>query len=292
MATPVSQDLTLYYNGTQITGTSGNVTRALKRLPSFAPFTWRPDGVYAGMFDVWAEQGDPAADPMAVTLSLTHKIAGVASALAAERECMDEMRSIQELINPFDGAVSMRFDRSTAAAAAVSTELLYVRPVSVPRYSIETFPNDGLVEVARAFMETEWEFWAPIPYFVNRTASTQDIASGASQTLANPGVKPCGVRFAIKAASVAGSPTQITITNTTNGYVTVWTKATAFAAGEYIDWCSEDPRQEQLTAGTALGGAGGADYCELSCGNNSVSVAVDTGSLTLTASWKPHYLSL
>jgi len=41
-------DLTIFYNGTQLTGTSGSVTRVLKRLPRFSPFTLKPDGTLVG----------------------------------------------------------------------------------------------------------------------------------------------------------------------------------------------------------------------------------------------------
>ena len=84
MATPAGQDLAVCYNGTQLTGTSGSVTRVLKRLPRFSPFALKPDGTLVGATDVIAEQGDPPVDAMKLTLSMTHRIEGVASALIAE----------------------------------------------------------------------------------------------------------------------------------------------------------------------------------------------------------------
>lgn len=296
MGTPIGQDLTVYYGGTVLTGTTGNVTRALKQLPSFSPFQLRPEGDYVGATDVIAEAGEPAVEAMKIVLSMAHEITGVATALAAERECMDELRAWNELVNPFDGVGTLRFDRSTAAAAAVSTEVLRVRPISVPRYSIEVVDGDGMVNPTRAFLKTDTEFWCPLPYFYNRVATTKDYVADTaadSDTCANPGIAPCGVRFEVTA--ITDSPTQVTIANTTNGYSFVWKKNSGnFAAGDYIDWYYTDQREEAHKGGTSIVSADGLAYFELACGNNTVTATrtAGTGTVSITASWKPRYLSL
>ena len=106
MTTPLGTDLTLYWNGTQITGTSGSVTRSLKRLPEFSPFEQKvPTATLVGATEVLAEQGDPEAQAMRCTLHLSHKASGLASALLVERTLMDELRAYQAILNPMAGVI-------------------------------------------------------------------------------------------------------------------------------------------------------------------------------------------
>lgn len=301
MATPAGQDLTIYYNAAQLTGTSGSVTRVLKRLPRFSPFTLKPDGTLVGATDVLAEQGDPPVEAMKLTLSMTHKVEGAASALVAERTLMDEMRAFALLVNPFDGPGTLRFDRSTAAGAAISTEVLKVRPVSVPRYGVDTVAGDGMVEPTRAFLETDWDFWCPLPYFYDRVATTAEVtANSPAGTVAvtNGGPAPCGVRFQVKNGGVTGAPTELTITNTTNSYRFIWRKLSgSFVVGDYVDWFYTDPREETHSASTSLGAAVsplGDDFIELARGVNTITAlrSGGTGTVVLTVSFKPRYLSV
>lgn len=299
MGTPAVQDLTIFWNGTALLRTAGNVQTVLTRHPSFAPFTLSPDGQYVGATDVVAEQGDPAAEAMACTLYLTHRATGLGSALAVERTLMDEMRAFQAIINPTSGAGTLRIDRSTAAAVAVSSEVLKVRPISVPRYGLEVVAGDGMVEPTKGYLETEWGLWCPLPYFYDRVATTTTITADSpagTATATNAGPMPVGVRFYVD--SITGAPTEITLTNTTNGYVFVWRKTTGnFAAGDYVDWFYTDQREESHSANSTLGlsvGPAGDDYCEFAAGANSLSAlrSGGTGTVVMTASWKSRYLSL
>lgn len=214
---------------------------------------------------------------------------------------MDEVRAYQAILNPMAGVGTLRVDRSTAGGAAVSSEVPKVRIVGAPRYGLEIVPGDGLVEPTRGYVETTWELWCPLPYFYDRVASTAEVAAGnspATQPIANPGIAPCGLRFEVKAGSVVSAPTQVTVTNTTNGYSFLWRKLSgAFVAGEYIDWFHADPREEAHTLGTSPGSAvspTGRDYMEVASGTNAITAqrTGGTGSLVLTMSWKPRYLSL
>jgi hypothetical protein len=157
MTMPLGTDLTVYWNGTALTGTSGSVTRSLKRLPEFSPFELKvASEVLVGATDVIAEQGDPEAQAMRCTLHLSHKASGLASALLVERTLMDEVRAYQAILNSMAGVGTLRVDRSTAAGVAVSSEVPKVRIVSAPRYGLEIVPGDGLVEPTRGYLETTW----------------------------------------------------------------------------------------------------------------------------------------
>lgn len=299
MGTPAVQDLTIYWNGTALCRTSGNIQTVLTRHPRFTPYVLKPDGQYVGASDVIGEQGDPATDAMVATLYLTHKATALASALAVERTLMDEMRAFQAILNPMAGAGTLRIDRSTAAAAAVSSEVLKARPVSVPRYGLDVVTNDGLVEPTRGNLDTAWELWCPLPYFYDRVATTAAVTADTAPGVvvaANAGPIATGVRFQVTGATLA--PTQVNINNTTNGYSLIWRRTTGtFTPGDYVDWFYTDPREEVHSANTTLGPAvtpTGTDYCELSPGNNTITATRSggTGTVSLTISWKHRYLSL
>lgn len=292
----IGSDLTVSWNGTDFISADVAVRRSLKRLPSCSPFVLSPEADYVAATDSHAEAGEPRAEPMEITLWIQHKVS-TTSALVAERELMDEIRLIQETINPFDGVGTLKFARADADENAIATEVYKVRPVSVPRYSVEWIPSGDPPTVSKvAVAETEWRFWCPIPYFYNATATTLEYVAddpADSDTMANPGIAPCGARFAVTA--ISGSPTQVTITNSTNGYAFVWKKTSGnFAAGDWIDWYYTDPREQSHDTDTSIVDATGAAYFELACGNNTVTAlrSAGSGTVTITASWKPRYLSL
>lgn len=298
MTNPAGQDLTLYWRDTALTGTSGNVTRALKRLPAFSPFEMdTAEASYIGPMDVFAEQGDPGVKAMTVTLWMSHKVSGVASALAAERELMDEMRAWHELLLPLSGTGTLTIHRHNAAGADVETDVLYARVLRVSRYGGDVVAGGEMVEPTRAYLETETVFYCPLPYFYAATADTSQVTADSpagAQTLTNDGALPCGLRVEVAAGGISGSPTSITVANATNGYSFVWSKGSAFAAGDYIDWFYTDPRAVTMTAGTTITGATGDDYMELSSGGNAITAlrSAGTGAAVLTCSWKRRDLSL
>lgn len=294
------QDLTLYWNGAQLTGTSGSIMRALKRLPEFSRFSAKPSGaVVMGAMDVLAEQGDPQVEAMTFTLHLSHKASGLASALLVERALMDEVRAYQAILNPFAGSGTLRVDRSTAGGASVSSEVPFVRVVGVPRFGPAILPATESVEPTRGYLETAWDLWCPLPYFYDRLATTTYVLANnpaGSVIVTNPGVAPCGVRFQV--GSPPGNATELTITNTTNGYGFVWRKLSgSFVTGDWIDWFHTDPREESHIATTSPGSSvspTGADYMELPTGTSTITALRSAGSqqVGIDISFKPRYLSL
>jgi hypothetical protein len=138
---------------------------------------------------------------------MTHKIAGVANALAAEREAMDEMRAWHATLLPMNGVGTLKFHRHTAAAADVETEIYFARVKSVQRYGGDVVAGGEMVEETRAVLETATTFYCPLPFFYASTATTDEVVADTvllADTWANAGSLPCGVRIEVKAGGVTG----------------------------------------------------------------------------------------
>jgi len=290
--TIATQDLTITWGGTAITGTNGNVTRTLRHIPTFSPYGSRPDGLYSGPADAVAEQGDPPVDPMTITLHLTSRC-DAGTALANERELSDDMRTLHQSLNPFDGAQTLRIARTDHDGGAVSSEVYKCRLVSVPRYGRSIVAAGGHMSPTGGQLDTDFVIWCPIPYFYDTTATTTTVVADDplnSYTLNNAGIGPIGAKFVID--SITGAPTKITINNSTASESFIWSKGSAFAAAEEVDFFYANPTQ--VTWDNTLGSSGSPPYFELDEGDNTVTAFRDsgTGTVTMTASWKNRYLTL
>jgi hypothetical protein len=125
------------------------------------------------------------------------------------------------------------------------------------------------------------------PYYLTRTATSTAYAgvgtSFSSATIANGGHAD-GLGFTVLITAKTGSPTVITIENTTTGQTLVWTVATTATVNDRFSWFGDDPRKVKLTSTNAahLGASTAGQNPALARGNNTFKIKVNSGTIAAT----------
>lgn len=228
------------------------------------------------------------------------------SSPTSENRLFEAWEEAATFFDPYNGAQKLEVTRPDSDGASVVRHV-YASVLELPQprmmmHDPQGIDGSGLYMLDSApyavFVvggDTRFPWWCRSTLLATDTAPAAaevDVAGGTDTvTINNPGDRWGGFRLVVKAASVTGTVNGFTVTNTTNGDVLKITKATAMAAGEYVDWLASDPREIDKTAAWRFGT--GDNRLRLDQGNNTLSVVragAGSGSLTLEVSFPSfHY---
>lgn len=277
---------------TQINGTSKGAASAFTRYADWLPggplrFVSPSDpvgqrpGALLRSTDVYSEMRSG-------TLRLVSKYTGADTGSDLKAEMMDEWATlIGSLVNPADGEIYLRFDRANRSGTTLSNVLI-CRVAGVPEYQPQFFE-----ESAQPIIDVGVELEVLYPYYVDRTGSSQAYANAtatpASNALSNSGhTDAVGMRVVVDAVD-SGTPTVLTVDNTTTGKTLEMTVATTLTAGDEWSWFASDPRKIAVSTTNASNFSTMAadDDGFLARGSNTVQVSVDSGQADITIYWYP-----
>lgn len=286
-------DVVVYWNGTAVNQTVGNVTRAMQGYLVVEPATIEP--VVDKQFQsVELQTGDPIVGGASGYFTVRGVTSTTSSLAAVERELLDDWSLMGSRYNPFDGVVDLRVDRVDAAAAAVS-RVLRVRAsqlATVTGHRGDLKPGLRLSDAFSGATTAKPHYYYPVAFTASyglwkqRTAATGTgtaTTGGATVSTVNSGVR--GVEGRIEFGTVTGSPTTLTIALSGTTYLTFTSPAT----GQYYDFGYTTPGDY---TGTATLVAGSTNW-RIPAGttNWTATVTAGTGTVPITASFKPEFNS-
>lgn len=224
-----------------------------------------------------------------------------------ENRLYEAIEEAATFFDPYNGTVKLEVTRPDSDAASVVRHV-YANALELPQPRMRMGDPQGLAEPGMYQLtgapyaiyvvtgDTRFPWWCRASLLATDTAPAAaelDVGGGTDTvTINNPGDRWGGCRLVVKTASVSGTVNGFTITNTTNGDVMKITKATAMAAGEYLDWGASDPLNENDKTTAWLFGTGD-NRLRIDQGNNTLScvrTGAGTGTLTLQVSWPSfHY---
>jgi len=104
--------------------------------------------------------------------------------------------------------------------------------------------------------------------------------SFSSNTIANGGHTD-SLGLGVKITAKTGSPTLVTLENTTTGQTVAWTIATTATVGDRLSWFFDDPRKLELTSTNAshLGTTTAGANPVLARGDNTIKLKVNSGTI-------------
>ena len=187
-------------------------------------------------------------------------IYSVWNAADPERNLLDEVNEdLPELFAPGRGAWELRVDR-TNSAGGTNSRVLTVDTVELPGVM---GPEDIHYNGSYGWTAFPFTLEAAFPLWRDRTATetaeitvanadADETETKAWSSVVNSGMEACGLKLKFTEDS-AGDTTSITIVCTQFGETCVWTKATTFAADEYVDFFVGSPQVVTYTSGTAIG---------------------------------------
>lgn len=269
---------------TQLNGSSKGAASAFTRVaewlpdgpiefPSDAPPVGTRSGGLASTSTVYGEMRSG-------TLRIRSTYGGADTGADLRAEMQDEWATLVSTITPADGEILLRLDRPNRSATTLS-RLLICRVSRAPEWQ----PPNGRPDTQGIVVEIPLE--VRYPYYVTRSATSTAYAgvgtSFSSATIANGGHTD-GLGLTVEITAKTGSPTLVTLENTTTGHTLLWSIATAATANDRLSWFGDDPRKLRLTCATAthLGtSAAGANPC-LQRGNNTVKLKVNSGTIDAT----------
>jgi len=230
------------------------------------------------------------------------------SAANVERKLAAGWEELATAFDPRLGVVEVECTRKDAAGADVVRHII-AENHTMPSYTPRTADPGGL-DAPGAYEGAGGYIVFPIggktlfPYWVGSTLLSLDTAPAAAEldisgvadtvTIVNPGNRWAGLRIEVKAASVSGSVTRITVSNAANGDSVVINDAGPFAAADGLDWFASDPRKvAMLGAGTTIVSAD-VTSIRIEPGSNVLTGTrtLGAGTLTLSLSWPDLRLTL
>lgn len=266
---------------TQLNGSSKGAASAFTRkvdwLPSGAlafPAELLPVGTRSGAM---RSQSTVFAEQRAGVLRITSVYGGADTGADRRAEMQDEWATLVSTISPADGEILLRFDRPNRSATTLS-RILVCRVSGAPEWRAILDRADAETVVVELPIEVLY------PYFVTRTATTTTYTgvgtSFSSNTIANGGHAD-GLGLTVKVTAKTGSPTLVTLENTTTGLTLLWTIATAATANDRLSWFGDDPREVELTTTNAshLGTSAANANPALIRGDNTVKLKVNSGTI-------------
>jgi hypothetical protein len=269
---------------TQLNGSGKGAATAFTRKVD-----WIPGGSLAFPFDtapVGTRSGSLASastiygDQRAGVLRITSVYGGADTGADLRAEMQDEWASIVSTVSPADGEILLRLDRPDRSAATLS-RLLVCRVSETSEWRAIGDRADTSTIIIDIPVTVLY------PYYLTRTATGTAYAgvgtSFSSATIANGGHAD-GLGFAVLVTAKTGSPTVITIENTTTGLTLLWTIATAATANDRLSWYGDDPRKVKLTTSNAshLGTSAANANPALARGNNTIKLKVNSGTINAT----------
>lgn len=268
---------------TQLNGTSKGAgsafTRKVDWLPGGAlafPVDAPPVGMRSGgLQSTTTVYGDARSGVLRITSVYT----GADTGADRRAEMQDEWATLVSTITPADGEILIRLDRPNRSATTLS-RLLVCRVSGVPEWRALSDRADSDTLILDLSLEVLY------PYYLTRTATTTAYAavgtSFVSGVIANGGhTDGLGLTVNVTAIS-SGTPTIVTLENTTTGQTLVWTIATIAAVNDRLSWFCDDPRKVKLTTTNAshLGASTAGQNPALARGNNTVKLKVNAGVIT------------
>ncbi|HRA21068.1 MAG TPA: hypothetical protein PLZ56_11525 [Anaerolineae bacterium] len=220
------------------------------------------------------------ADSRSGVLRITSTYTGADTGADRRAEMQDEWATLVSTITPAAGEILLRLDRPNRSATTLS-RLLVCRVSSIPEWRALSDRADSDTLILEIGLEVLY------PYYLTRTATSTAYAgvgtSFSSATIANGGHTD-GLGLTVLITAKTGSPTLVTLENTTTGQTLAWTIATAATANDRLSWFCDDPRKVKLTTATAshLGTTTAGQNPALARGNNTVKLKVNSGTIDAT----------
>ena len=279
---------------TQLNGTSKGAgsafTRKVDWIPGGAlafPVDAPPVGMRSGgLQSTTTVYGDARNGVLRITSAYT----GADTGADRRAEMQDEWATLVSTITPADGEILLRLDRPNRSATTLS-RLLVCRVSGVPEWRALSDRADSETLILDLSLEVLY------PYYLTRTATGTAYAgvgtSFSSNTIANGGHTD-GLGLVIDITAKTGSPTIVTLENTTTSQTLVWTIATAATANDRLSWFGDDPRKIKLTTTNAshLGASTAGQDPALIRGNNTVKLKVNSGTIDATIHTADEYYTV
>jgi len=220
------------------------------------------------------------ADARSGVLRITSVYGGADTGADRRAEMQDEWATLVSTITPADNEILLRLDRPNRSGTTLS-RLLVCRVSSIPEWRALSDRADSETIIVELALEVLY------PYYLTRTVTDTAYAgvgtSFSSATIANGGHTD-GLGLVVDITAKTGSPTLVTLENTTTGQTLLWTIATAATANDRLSWFGDDPRKVQLTTTNAshLGTSAAGSNPALARGNNTVKLKVNSGTIDAT----------
>jgi hypothetical protein len=269
---------------TQLNGSSKGAASAFTRVAE-----WRPNGAIefpSETSPVGTRSGGLASTSTVYgemrggVLRVRSTYGGADTGTDLRAEMQDEWATLAGTISPADGEILLRLDRPNRSASTLS-RLLICRVAEAMEWSPPNERPDTQAIVMDFPLEVRY------PYYVTRSATSTAYAgvgtSFSSNTIANGGHTD-GLGLTVEITAKTGSPTLVTLENTTTGLTLLWTIATAATANDRLSWYGDDPRKVKLTTSNAshLGTSAANANPALARGNNTIKLKVNSGTIDAT----------
>lgn len=224
-------------------------------------------------------------------LRVTSVYGGADTGADLRAEMQDEWATlVGTVLSPMDGERLLRFDRPNRSATTLS-RMLICRVKSAPPWKAWSDRADTPT------VTLDFDIEVLYPYFITRTATSTAYAgvgtSFSSATIANGGHTD-DLGLVVKITAKTGSPTLVTLENTTTGLTLLWTIATTATVNDRLSWFGDDPRYYKLTTTNAshLGTSAANADPVLIRGNNTIKLKVNSGTINATVYTADEFLAL
>lgn len=291
--TSLLSEVALTFNGSATDETVGTVTRSLHG-PLYAGAAGISP-VTEQMFEsIHLQTGTPVVggvDGYFVIKGTTSVTTSVANAV---RELTDDWRLLAARYSPFLGAVTLQATRKASGGASV-VSTLKVRALEGPTIQVLD-AGDDLQEVSAPGIYLTNAISAITSFYVVRFRADYGLWQGAAEddtqtattggatlTTTNSGIRDVGCRVDIGATT--GSPTQLTIATGGVTYVTI----TNPTNGTYVDFGYATPGEYPTPTATVV--VPSTMRVPSGATNWTVTVSGGTGTVAVTATWKPEHTS-
>lgn len=231
----LASEVVMYWNGTAVAQTVGNVTRRPADKPGRINPVDLPPPVTPGWQGAYIATADA---PFPQSGTGMFRVEGQTSTTSTEplvlRDLRDDWSLLGARYNPLDGEVMFRVDSVANGGGAVSRQIR-ARVLSLPTAAlVDKVPGEeGGIYIAPA--PTAMRYWYPVKFATyglwrNVTASSVTISatgSGVTGAVVNSGIRrvPTQVEFANKSGTVssltlsATGEDTVTFTSPTNGQI-------------------------------------------------------------------------
>ena len=274
---------------TQINGSSKGASSAFTRACDWLPSGGSrfeavsdPVGTRSGSL---LRTGDVHAGMRSGTLRIVSTYTGADTGTDLRAEMQDEWATIVgSLVNAADGEIYLRFDRPDRSAATLSNVLI-CRVAEVPEWQ----PMLGRVDTGAIDIRLDIEVL--YPYYVSRSGSSQAYLNATStpvsHSLTNSGHTDNVGMLVVVDAVDSGTPTVLTVANTTTGKTLEMTIHSTLTAADEVSYFATDPRKVALSTTNAahLGTMAADDDGFLARGANTVDISVNSGQVDCTVYW-------
>lgn len=279
---------------TQLNGSSKGAASAFTRTANWQPggtiefpVDAQPVGLRSGGMTTTDE---PLAELRRGVLSMRSTYGGADTGADLRAEMQDEHSALQALLNPHVGQFLLRFDRPNRSGTTLS-RLLVCRVTSVQEWAPPGDRQDPEAIVLNFGIDVLY------PLYVTRTATETTYTgvgtSFSSNTISNDGHSN-RLGLVVEITAKTGSPTLVTLENTTTGHTLLWTIATTATANDRLSWFGDDPRTVQLTTTNAshLGTSAANASPVLALGSNTVKLKVNSGTVDAKIYTADEFLTL